>query len=277
MDNPQTVINHNEPSFFDFAAEVGITKHIGGMEATQAIVQLCHIDKDSYVLDVGCGVGVTPCFIAQENGCRVMGVDISGRMIQRSIQRAQKMKISNLVEFRVADAQDLPFEDDLFDAVITESVTAFPEDKQKAVCEYRRVTKPGGYVGLNETVWLKVPPPPDVIAWAAQEVGASVKPLPPDAWSGLLEAAGLEVVSTKTFSINTQDEAKGIVRRYGFGGMLGITARMLLLYFRSPAYRKFVKEVRGTGVIPENLEEYFGYGLFVGREIAIAEGEIVSG
>jgi len=42
--------------------------------------------------------------------------------------------------------------------------------------------------------------------------------------------------------------------------------RMLLLYARSPAYRRFVKGVREGGVIPENLEEYFGYGLFVGRK-----------
>jgi hypothetical protein len=48
--------------------------------------------------------------------------------------------------------------------------------------------------------------------------------------------------------------------------MLRVTGRMLLLYARSPAYRKFVKEVRQGGITPPNLEEYFGYGLFVGRK-----------
>lgn len=42
--------------------------------------------------------------------------------------------------------------------------------------------------------------------------------------------------------------------------------RMLLLYARSPAYREFVQEVRQGGIMPQNLEEYFGYGLFVGRK-----------
>lgn len=50
----------NQQTFFDFAAEVGLTKHIGGVEATEALVQLCHINKNSYILDVGCGVGITP-------------------------------------------------------------------------------------------------------------------------------------------------------------------------------------------------------------------------
>jgi arsenite methyltransferase len=256
----------NQPGFFDFAAEVGVTKHIGGLEATEALIGLCHTGKDSYVLDVGCGVGATPCFIAKKHGCRVVGVDISERMVERSRERANREKVAGRVEFKVADAQDLPFEDGLFDAVITESVTAFPEDKQKAVNEYVRVTKPGGYVGLNETAWLKVPPPPDVIAWAAQDIGASVKPLTPDAWAGILEAAGLKEVIAKIYPVNTQEEAKGILRRYGFGGMLGVMTRILLLYIRSPDYRKFVKGVRQGGVVPDNLEEYFGYGLFVGRK-----------
>jgi arsenite methyltransferase len=256
----------NQPTFFDFAAEVGLTKHIGGVEATDALIELCHIGQGKYVLDVGCGAGVTPCYIAKKYGTRVVGVDIIERMVERSKERAEKEKLADRVEFRVADAQDLPFEDALFDAVVTESVTSFPEDKQKAVNDYVRVTKPGGYVGLNESVWLKVPPPPEVVAWAEQDVGSSVKPLTPEAWAGLLEAAGLRDITVRTYEIDTGDEAKGILQRYGLGGMLRVWWRILLLYVKNPAYRSFVKGVRQSGLIPENLQEYFGYGLFVGQK-----------
>jgi arsenite methyltransferase len=256
----------NEPTFFDFAAEVGLTKHIGGVEATEALVELCDIGQDSYVLDVGCGAGMTPCFLVRKYGCRVVGVDISAGMVERSRERAQREGVAHRVEFRVADAQDLPFEDALFDAVITESVTSFPEDKQKAVNEYARVTKPGGYVGLNESVWLKVPPPPEVVAWAEQDIGTTVKPQTSEAWTGFLESAGLREITTRTYEIDAKDEAKGILRRYGLGGMLRVWWRMLLLYGRNPAYRRFVKGLRESGVVPRNLEEYFGYGLFVGRK-----------
>ena len=252
--------------FFDFAAKVGLTKHLGGLEATEEMAALCRIDSGKYVLDVGCGAGTTPCFLAKRYGCRIVGVDISERMVERSREKARREGVADRVEFRVADAQDLPFEDDLFDAVITESVTAFPEDKQRAVDEYARVTKPGGYVGLNESTWRKVPPPPDVVAWAGQDLGANVKPLTSDEWLGLLKGAGLKDIVVRTHEVNTQNEARGLLRRYGFGGMLGVFGRMLLLYARNPAYRRFVKEVRKEGVTPENLEEYFGYGLYVGRK-----------
>lgn len=150
--------------------------------------------------------------------------------------------------------------------MITESVTAFPKDKQKAVNEYARVTRPGGYVGLNESAWLKMPVPPEMVAWAEQDIGASVQPLTGDAWTALLVGAGLKVIHTKTYTLNMQDETKGIVDRYGFAGMLKVFGRMIKLYTQSPDYRKFVKEARQGGIVPEKLDEYFGYGLFVGQK-----------
>jgi arsenite methyltransferase len=262
----------SEQTIFDFQAEVGLTKHLGGVGATEELIELCHIGAGKYVLDVGCGVGATPCFMAKRYGCRVVGVDISERMIERSKERARRERLADAddehpwAEFRVADAQDLPFEDDLFDAVITESAAVFPEDKQRAVNEYVRVTKPGGYIGLNESSWLKVPPPPEMVAWVAQDVGTSAKPLTSDAWVELLESAGLKEIVARTYIISTPNEAKEIFRRYGCRGMLGVWGRILSLYAKSPAYRRFVKKVRESGALPENLDEYFGYGIYVGRK-----------
>jgi arsenite methyltransferase len=255
-----------KPHFFDFAAEVGLTKHLGGLGATEKLIELCHIREGKYVLDVGCGAGQTPCYIAKRHGCRVVGVDINERMIERSRERAERERLADRVEFRVADAQDLPFEGDTFDAVITESVTAFPEDKQRAVKEYARVTKPGGYVGLNESTWLKVPPPPEMIAWASQDLGAQVKPLTTEGWRELLEGAGLTEIVVNVHEVRAGKEAKEIVRRYGYGGMLRSIYRGLVMYARNPAYRRFVKEVRQEGITPDNLEEYFGYGIYVGKK-----------
>ena len=256
----------SEQYFFDFAAEVGLTKHLGGLEATEKLVKLCHIGENTYVLDVGCGAGQTPCFLVKKYSCRVVGVDINERMIERSRERAKSERVTDRTEFRVADAQNLPFEDNLFDAVITESVTAFPEDKQKAVNEYVRVTKPGGLVGLNESTWLKVPPPPEMVAWASQDLGAHVKPLTSDSWVELMENAGLTEIVMEVQTIKTRREARGLVRRYGYMGMLRSALRALSMYARNSEYRRFVKDVRKEGITPDNIEEYFGYGLYVGRK-----------
>jgi hypothetical protein len=57
-----------------------------------------------------------------------------------------------------------------------------------------------------------------------------------------------------------------LFKRYGFGGMIGNLLRALVLYLRNPSYREFVKKVGKSGIVPENLAEYFGYGMYVGRK-----------
>ncbi len=256
----------DEPHFFDYAAEVGLTKHFGGLDATDEIIELCGIGEGSYVIDVGCGAGTTACYMARRHGCSVVGVDIVEMMVERSRERARKEGVADLTEFRVADAQDLPFEDGIFDAVITESVTVFPKDKQRAVREYARVTGPGGYIGLNESTWLKTPPPPELISWASQDTGATVEPLTRDDWVGLLEGAGLTHVFSRVSGLDMKGETRGLVRRYGYLGMLNSVVRGIFLYMRSPEYRGFVKRVKEEGVVPENLDEYFGYGIYIGKK-----------
>ncbi len=257
---------NEKESFFDFAAEVGLTKHLGNVAATDKLAELCRITSESYVLDVGCGSGATPAYLASVYGCRVMGVDILPRMVDRAGELAVRKGVSDRTEFRVADAQDLPFPEEHFDAVITESVTAFPEDKERAVSEYARVLKNGGYVGLNESTWLKTPPPPERLAWAAQEVGATVTPLTKEEWADLLGEAGFKDLVVEIREIDIKDEAKGILARYGFSGMTRILGRTFKLYFRNQHYREFVKGVKQSGITPEDLTEYFGYGIYVGRK-----------
>jgi len=179
-----------------------------------------------------------------------MGVDINPAMVDRSRERAAREKLTGLVEFKTADAQDLPFPDETFDAVITESVTAFPEDKALAVQEYARVTKTGGFVALNESTCLKTPVPPEVVAWASQDLGANVKPHTADEWETLLMGAGLKDIILEVSPISTQKESRGILERYGLGGLLQTLARSFSLYLKNPNYREFVKSVRQDGLTP---------------------------
>jgi hypothetical protein len=128
------------------------------------------------------------------------------------------------------------------------------------------VTVPGGYVGLNESTWLKTPVPTEVVAWASQDLGANVKPLTPEEWQDLLVGAGLSEVFVRISPISTKEEAKGHIDRYGWGGTLRSMGRMFRLYFKNPNYREFLKSIRQSGITPPNLEEYFGYGIFIGRK-----------
>ncbi|MCP4543003.1 MAG: methyltransferase domain-containing protein [Chloroflexi bacterium] len=73
-----------EETYFELLADTGLTKHLGSLRATAELVDLCHIGEGTYVLDVGCGVGATPCYLVKRYNCRVMGVDLLEKMIEHS-------------------------------------------------------------------------------------------------------------------------------------------------------------------------------------------------
>lgn len=262
----------NETTVFDFQAEMGLTKQMGGLKTTEELVELCHIDQDTYVLDVGCGVGLTPCYLAKTYGCRVVGVDIRARMIERSNERARRERVEALVEFQVADAQDLPFDDDLFDVVMCESVLAIVPDKQRAIDEYVRVTrspepaggKPGGYVGVHESTWIETSPPTEVVEWVGQDLSGNAQLLSASGWAGLLEDAGLSDIVVRTYPVDVRSEFVNTVKRYGLRNLLKVWARSLRMYIRNPASRAVLGS---AGAAPANLLKYYGYGIYVGRKI----------
>lgn len=255
-------VSELEPTYFELQAYVGTTKHMGGLKATKELIELCYINEDKYVLDVGCGAGATPSYIAKRHGCRIVGVDIFEGMIAWSNERAKREGVEDRVEFRVADAQNLPFEDRLFDIVIAESVTTFVKDKEKAVSEYVRVTKPGGYVGLNEETWIKTPPPTELVEFVARTWDIKGEIPTSDGWVGLLEGSGLRDVVVRTYKFNALTESSQILR-YGFRDLLRMFYRTLSLYIRSSAFRRYMKERRS---LPNNLFQYLGYGIYVGRK-----------
>ena len=251
----------NEPgiTYFELQAYIGTTKHMGGLETTQELIELCHIGKDTYVLDVGCGAGATASTLAKTYGCRVVGVDLRESMVALSAERARKQGVANLVEFRLADAQDLPFDDATFDAVLCESVATFVEDKQRVVDEFARVVKPGGYVGLNEEIWLKEPTP-EVVERAKRmwEVKSSVPAA--EGWEAILKSAGLQGVIVKTYRLDPRREATQ-VKRYTFGDMVKMFWRTLVLYVKSAEFRAYMRKQR----LPKGVFEYLGYAVLVGR------------
>jgi len=247
-------------SFLDMQACIGITKHVGGIEATDELLSLCHIEDAREVLNVGCGIGVGPAHIAKKYNCHVVGVDISEKMIEWSHRRARAERVETKVEFRTADVLDLPFEADRFDVVICESVLIFVEDKAQAIRECVRVTKPGGYVGLNEGVWIKQPAP-ELVAQVKDAIGPFIPTQ--ETWQALWEASGLQERVLKIRQVDARTEVKSRIRWIGWRWILGAWGRGLRLYITNPAVRQSIKEVFD---VPPEVFQYAGYGLFAGRK-----------
>ena len=256
MNDPQLT----PQTIYQLVADVGFRRHfhLGGLQATQELLAHCPLDASTYVLDVGCASGKTACYIAKEVGCRVVGVDLLPRMVERAVECAVREGVQDRVSFRVADAQDLPFEDNAFDLVLGEFITGLLEDKPRALAGYVRVVRPGGCVALNEATWIKTPPPSELVEYLAGVFGVQGEILPAAGWVQLLQGAGLREVESTVHEAgalsNSWEDLKDVLR---------VGHRVLVQYLRSVTFRRFIKESLS---VPKNLLEYFGYGMYVGNK-----------
>jgi len=183
-------------NYFELLAWLGIgSSHPGGFLATQQNLALMQIKPDEYVLDAGCGSGLTACHLAKTVGCRVVGIDINPQFIDKARHRAEREGVSHLVEFQAADVYHLPFAANSFDVVLAESVTVFL-DKGNVYREFWRVLKPQGRVADLEMALLQ-DLPPNVRTQLEQCYGTGTDPLPFDGWRNALAEAGFEEVEIK--------------------------------------------------------------------------------
>jgi SAM-dependent methyltransferase len=95
------------------------------------------------ILDVGCGPGMVTRDIAHLTKGKVIAIDGSEDMIKVA---KDVLKVYKNVELRVSDAENLPFDDNMFDIVTCNLLLMWANNPQKVVNEMARVTKPGGTV-----------------------------------------------------------------------------------------------------------------------------------
>ena len=155
-------------------------------------------------LDVGCGNGAfTEEIINRCAPAKVAAVDPSeGQLAYARIRPGTK-----LAEFRVGDAQTLPFDDRIFDIVAMALVISFVTNPAKGAAEMARVTRPGGTVATY--MWDFGGAPVDPIYRARGAIGVE-PPRPPSAGVATREGlhalwtkAGLKSVEARHITINT--------------------------------------------------------------------------
>ena len=111
-----------------------------------------HVRSASRILDCGCGPGSITVGLAQwaPDG-ETVGVDIGAEQLDGARARARDLGVKN-VTFRHGDIFDLPFEDDSFDVVFSQTVLYHIPEPEKALAEIKRVLRPGGLAALRDAI-----------------------------------------------------------------------------------------------------------------------------
>src|SRR6185437_11034809 len=122
-------------------AIIGVTLQIVG----ESLAEACDLRFDEQVLDVAAGNG-NATLAAARRGARVTSTDYVPALLERGAERARAERYE--VDFRFADAEDLPFADGAYDVALSTFGVMFTPDQAKAASELLRVTRKGGRIGL---------------------------------------------------------------------------------------------------------------------------------
>lgn len=120
--------------------------------AQAGLMALASLAPGEKVLDVACGTGLVSLEAARAVGPlgQVLGIDLSGQMVEAAGRRAKECGLLN-VDFARMDGETLDLPDEGFDAALCAFGLMYMPESGQALQEMRRVLRPGGRLGL--AVW----------------------------------------------------------------------------------------------------------------------------
>ena len=204
------------------------------------------------LLDVGCGPG-TITAAAAARGAQATGVDLAEGMLAVGRERHPH------VELLTGDAEQLPFGDASFDAVVGGFVLNHLPDPEAAIAEFARVLAPGGRLAV--AVWQRPESNPLLgeLTRAVRDAGVEVRaglPEGPDPYRlsdepgmrAFLELAGPSAIEVRPLRITHEAADAGELWK----GLLGGTARISTVLARQPEdVRARVREAFVARVAPD--------------------------
>ena len=115
------------------------------------VLKIVSDKKPKVILDIATGTGDLAILLAQTNAEKIIGLDISAGMLEVGKKKVEEMKLSNVIELVLGDSENMPFEDNYFDAITVGFGVRNFENLEKGFAEILRVLKPNGVFVILET------------------------------------------------------------------------------------------------------------------------------
>ena len=167
----------------------------------QIMIRQGRIGRDSRVLDLGCGNGTTAIWLAQSQGCRVTGVDLSEVRVSNAVKAraGQSPDLQSRLSFQKASATELPYGDGSFTHLWSQAVIYHVHDKVATLREAYRVLQDGGIMVFDDLLR----PKRDISADAQKYVYDRLlfdTEFSFESYQSALKAQGFEVLETRDIS-----------------------------------------------------------------------------
>ncbi|PIF45117.1 demethylmenaquinone methyltransferase/2-methoxy-6-polyprenyl-1,4-benzoquinol methylase [Chryseobacterium sp. 52] len=143
-----------EDMFDNIAPKYDLLNHVLSMKIDvlwrNTLVKMMKNDNPQEVLDVATGTGDLAITIEKGTDAKVIGLDLSQQMLNVGVIKIKKLKLDGKISMQKGDAENLPFEDNRFDAVSVAFGVRNFENLTKGLAELRRVVKDNKSVYILE-------------------------------------------------------------------------------------------------------------------------------
>ncbi|MCC7274772.1 MAG: class I SAM-dependent methyltransferase [Alphaproteobacteria bacterium] len=102
------------------------------------------------ILEVGVGTGLS---LPLYKSSRVVGIDVSDKMLERARRRVARLGLTHVEDLRVMDAEQMAFPSHAFDAMVLMHVASVVPHPDRLMAEVRRVLRPGGEAIVLNHFW----------------------------------------------------------------------------------------------------------------------------
>ena len=108
------------------------------------VVSIARAQNPETILDIATGTGDQAIALSALKPQKVTGLDISAGMLDVGRMKIAKLGLSDLIDMKLGDSEDIPFDDDSFDVITVSFGVRNFENLKKGLSEMYRVLKPGG-------------------------------------------------------------------------------------------------------------------------------------
>lgn len=115
------------------------------------VLQLVANTNPKTILDIATGTGDLAILMTETDADKIIGLDISAGMLEVGRKKIEAKKLSHKIEMILADSENMPFEDNTFDAITVAFGVRNFENLEKGLTEILRVLKPNGIFVILET------------------------------------------------------------------------------------------------------------------------------
>ncbi|WP_394775939.1 bifunctional demethylmenaquinone methyltransferase/2-methoxy-6-polyprenyl-1,4-benzoquinol methylase UbiE [Flavobacterium sp.] len=115
------------------------------------VLKIVSDKKPKIILDIATGTGDLAILMTQTNAEKIIGLDISAGMLEVGKKKIEDKKLSNVIDMVLGDSENIPFDDNYFDAITVGFGVRNFENLEKGFGEILRVLKPNGVFVILET------------------------------------------------------------------------------------------------------------------------------